>query len=109
MSSAAPVSARSVELQDIHAGDTGTRPLLSGNLDLISGLKVNLAVSVGRAEISVADLFALKEDSLLELDAGTHDPVEIHLDGKLVGRGELVVVGDHFGVRITEFGKHVAR
>ena len=98
-------SAKSVELQDISTGGEGARALFPGNLDLISGLKVNLSVSVGRCEITVAELFALKEDSLLTLDAGTNDPVEIYLDSRLVGRGELVVVGDQFGVRITEFGK----
>jgi flagellar motor switch protein FliN/FliY len=102
-------SARSVELQDISAGDEGVKALFPGNLELIQGLKVNLSVSVGRSEITVAELFALKEDSLLTLDAGTNDPVEIYLDSRLVGRGELVVVGDNFGVRITEFGKAGAK
>src|SRR3954453_9841316 len=102
-------SAQSVELQDISAGNEGAKALFPGNLELISSLKVSLSVSVGKSEISVAELFALKEDALLTLDAGTDDPVEIYLDSRLVGRGELVVVGDNFGVRITEFGKAGAR
>ena len=102
-------SAQSVQLQDISAGDEGSRALFPGNLDLIQGLKVNLTVSLGKSEITVAELFALREDGLLKLDAGTSDPVEIYLDSKLVGRGELVVVGDNFGVRITEFGKAGAK
>ena len=98
-------SAKSVLLQDIGTGTEGTKPLFPGNLELIQGLKVTLSVSIGRSEISVAELFALKEESLLKLDKATNDPVEIWLDSRLVGRGELVVVGDNFGVRITEFGK----
>ena len=98
-------SAKSVQLQDISAGGEGAKMLFPGNLELVQGLKVNLSVSLGKAEVTVAELFALKEDALLKLDAGTNDPVEIYLDSKLVGRGELVVVGDNFGVRITEFGK----
>jgi len=105
MPSNPPDSAKSVELQDLSEGSEGARTLFPGNLDLISGLKVNLSVAVGRSEITVAELFALKEESLLKLDTGTNDPVEIYLDSRLVGRGELVVVGDNFGVRITEFGK----
>ena len=97
-------SAKSVQLQDISTGDEGVRALFPGNLELIQELKVKLSVSVGAAEISVAELFALKEYSLLKLDANTNDPVEIYLDSKLVGRGELVVVDDNFGVRIVEFG-----
>lgn len=98
-------SAQTVELQDISAGGEGAKALFPGNLELISGLKVNLSVSVGKSEITVAELFALKEDALLKLDMATDEPVEIYLDSRLVGRGELVVVGDNFGVRITEFGK----
>ena len=109
MSSDTQITAKSVELQDISAGSEGTRPLLPGNLDLLQGLKVGLSVSLGNAQVTVAELFALKEDALLKLDVGTNDPVEIYLDAKLVGRGELVVVGDHFGVRITEFGKPGAK
>lgn len=98
-------SAQSVQLQDISAGGEGAKALFPGNLELVQDLKVRLSVSLGKAEVTVGELFALKEDALLELDAGTNDPVEIYLDSKLVGRGELVVVGDNFGVRITEFGK----
>jgi len=100
-------SAKSVQLQDISDGAEGPRTLFPGNLELIQGLKVNLSVSIGKAEVSVGELFSLKEEALLKLDKLANDPVEIWLDSRLVGRGELVVVGDHFGVRITEFGKTV--
>src|SRR6185436_9505252 len=105
MSSTPAASAKSVQLQDITAGSESGKPLFPGNLEMIQGLKVGLSVSLGRAEVTVAELFALKEESLLKLDKGTNEPVEIYLDNRLVGRGELVVVGDNFGVRITEFGK----
>ena len=105
MSTITPGTAKSVQLQDIASGTEGTKPLFQGNLDLIQGLKVSLSVSLGRSEITVAELFGLKEEALLKLDKGTNEPVEIYLDSRLVGRGELVVVGDNFGVRITEFGK----
>lgn len=104
MSSTPQESARPVQLQDIRSGSEGGKALFPGNLDLIQGLKVSLSVSVGKSEITVAQLFALKEDALLELDRATNEPVEIWLDARLVGRGELVAVGDRFGVRITEFG-----
>ena len=105
MASDTTKSAKSVELSDISAGAEGAKALFPGNLKLIENLKVSLSVSLGKSEVTVGELFALKEDALLKLDAGTNDPVEIYLDSRLVGRGELVVVGDNFGVRITEFGK----
>jgi flagellar motor switch protein FliN/FliY len=100
----ATTTAKSVQLQEIGPGGENGKALFPGNLELIQNLKVSLSVSVGRAEITVAELFGLKEDSVLQLDRGTREPIEIYLDSRLVGRGELVVVGDNFGVRITEFG-----
>ena len=105
MSSNTTTSAKSVQLQDLSQGAEGNRTLFPGNLELIQGLKVSLSVSVGRAEVTVGELFSMKEEALIRLDKLTNEPVEIWLDSRLVGRGELVVVGDHFGVRITEFGK----
>jgi flagellar motor switch protein FliN/FliY len=98
-------SARTVRLQELpHGGEVG-KAVFSGNLELIQGVKVHLAVSVGASEVTIAELFALKEGAILKLDKMSDEPIDIHLDGKLIGRGELVVVGDHFGVRIIELGK----
>jgi len=109
MSNPEAPAARSIKLQElVPANDAGAAPLFAGRLELIRGVKVRLSVSVGGAEISVAELFALKEGALLPLDKATDEPIEIYLDDRLVGRGELVVVGDHFGVRVTEIGKAAA-
>jgi len=98
-------SARPIKLQEMAPAQDAGPALFSNKLDLIQGVKLRLGASVGRAELSVAELFALKEGSVIALDKATDDPVEIFLDDKLVARGELVVVGDHFGVRVTELGK----
>jgi flagellar motor switch protein FliN/FliY len=95
-------SAMQVQLQEIQPRDAGGRHLVAGNIDLIKDVRVKLMVSVGRAELTVAQLFALKDDSVVPLDASTTDPVEVLLDGKVVARGSLVAVGDRFGVSITE-------
>jgi len=50
----------------------------------------------------VKELFELKENSILTLDSGTREAVEVLLDGKVVARGMLVAVGDSFGVQISE-------
>ena len=98
-------SARPIKLQELGSAHGAGPALFADKLDLIQGVKLRLMASVGRAELSVAELFALKEGSVLGLDKTTDEPVEIFLDDKLVARGELVVVGDHFGVRLTELGK----
>ena len=67
-------------------------------------LKVRLVVSVGGAQLSIGELFALKEGATLKLDKSTSEPIDIFLDDKLVARGELMAADDNFAVRITEIG-----
>jgi flagellar motor switch protein FliN/FliY len=99
-----PDSARAVKLQELTRIEPGGKPVFAGHFELIQGVKVQLAVSVGKCELTIAELFALKEGSVIALDQPSDAPVDIHLDGKLIGRGEIVVVGDNFGIRITELG-----
>lgn len=96
-------SARSVKLPELQGAD-GARPAVAGPMELIQGVKVRLDVSLGSTEITVAELFALKEGAVLALRQPSEAPLDILLDGRLVGRGQLVVVGDQFGVSITELG-----
>lgn len=99
-----PGSARAVKLQELTRTEPGGKAVFAGQLDLIQAVKVQLAVSIGKSELTIAELFALKEGSIITLDQPTDAPVDIHLDGKLIGRGEIVVVGDNFGIRVTELG-----
>jgi flagellar motor switch protein FliN/FliY len=94
--------ARQVRLQEVPNEEPKGKELLAGNLQLIKDVKVKVMVCVGRAEVTVKELFALKDDSVLKLESATTDPVEILLDGKVIARGTLVAVGDNFGVSITE-------
>ena len=95
---------RPVQLEELQTGKESVRNLLDANMELVHDVKVRLTVSLGGAQISIGELFALKEDGLLKLDKATSDPVDILLDGRLVARGELMASGDHFAVRITEVG-----
>jgi len=76
--------------------------LLGQKLDLVKNVKVNLTVCIGDCEISVSELFNLKDGSVITMDRNLNDPVDVKFDGKVVARGELVVVDDNFGVKITE-------
>jgi flagellar motor switch protein FliN/FliY len=97
-------SAKSIELVELTTGGSANRPAFGAQFDLIQNVKVSLSALLGRCEMSVAELFALKEDAVVALDRNTRDPIELFLDGKLVARAELVVVGDNFGLRIVELG-----
>lgn len=65
-------------------------------------VKAHLTVHVGSAVIPVGELMAAKPSQVLRLDRRIDQPVDIVLEGQVVARGQLVAVGEHFGVRITE-------
>lgn len=97
-------AARTVKLPELVRADTPGKPVFASHLELIQNVKVQLAVSLGSGELTVAELFALKEGGIVALQQASDAPLDILLDGRLIGRGELVVVGDNFGIRITEIG-----
>ncbi len=76
--------------------------LLDGKLGLLDSVQVNLSVVVGSARSTVGELMGLQESSLLKIDRKADYPVDVMLNGAVVARGQLVVVDDNFGVRITE-------
>ena len=89
-----------VEYQDLNEVATG-RPVLAPNLALLKHVDVDVEVRVGRASLNVAELFALQSGSMLKLDRMVDEPVEVLLNGRVVAAGQLAVLGDHLGVRIT--------
>lgn len=76
------------------AGSVSTR--------LIENVGVDLEAFLGSAHMTVAELTALRSGSVVQLDARLNAPVELRLNGAAVARGELVAVGEQFGVRLTE-------
>jgi flagellar motor switch protein FliN/FliY len=91
-----------VQLEELAGLPESMRNLLDANLEVVQDLKVKLTISVGGTELSIGELFALKEGATLKLDKSTSEPIDIFLDDKLVARGELMVADDNFAVRITE-------
>jgi len=69
---------------------------------LLGNVPVQLEAFVGGARMTVAELAALAADSVVTLDAPLNQAVELRLNDHAVARGELVAVGDRFGVRISE-------
>ena len=67
-------------------------------------VQINVSVEVGRIRMSVREVMDLGPGAVIELQHSASEPVEIHANGRCIGRGEIVVVGDQFGVRITELG-----
>lgn len=75
---------------------------LPANLNLVLDVPVHLAVELGSCQLPMRDVLQLNTGSVVQLDKAADAPVELFVNGKLVARGEVVVVEDQFGVKITE-------
>ena len=74
----------------------------SSNLDVILDVPVKLAVELGACQLPMRDVLQLAVGSVVQLDKLADAPVDLYVNQKVVARGEVVVVEDHFGVKITE-------
>lgn len=83
----------------VDAFETATPPRVSAKL--IESVEVEIEALLGSARMTVAELTALKPGAVVELDAQLNAPVELRLNGVAVAHGELVAVGEKFGVRLT--------
>ncbi|MBX9795350.1 flagellar motor switch protein FliN [Sphingomonas sp.] len=84
---------------------TGQFPVdgaVAANFRLLQDVDVKLTVEIGSTNLSLRELLALGEASVIELDRAANDLLDVFVNGTLVGRGEVVTVGDRFGVRMTE-------
>jgi flagellar motor switch protein FliN/FliY len=72
------------------------------NLDVVLDIPVTLSVEVGRSHISIRNLLQLNQGSVVELDRSTGDPLDVYVNGTLIAHGEVVVVNDKFGIRLTD-------
>lgn len=71
------------------------------NLDLLMDIKLQLTVELGRTELPIKKVLELTRGSIIELEKVAGEPVELYANGKLVAHGEVVVIEDNFGLRIT--------
>ena len=72
------------------------------NLRVLENIEVQMTVEVGRTEITIRDLLRLSEGSVVELDRLAGDPLDILINGTMIAKGEIVMVGERFGVRFGE-------
>jgi flagellar motor switch protein FliN/FliY len=72
------------------------------NYDLLAAIPLRVSVEVGSASLRLSTLLTLGEGSVVELDRATSDLLEIFANGTLLARGEVVKVGDNYGIRIVE-------
>ena len=75
---------------------------IAANFQLLQGVDVKLSVEIGSTSLTLRELLALGEQSVIELDRQANELLDVFVNGTLIGRGEVVTVGERFGVRMTE-------
>ena len=72
------------------------------NLDIILDVPVTIAMEIGRTKISIRNLLKLNQGSVIELDRMAGEPMDVLVNGTLIAHGEVVVVNEKFGIRLTD-------
>ena len=93
----------------IKAGDNALNKLKVQNLDFILDIPLKVTVELGRSQVFVKDLLQLGQGSVVELNKLAGEPLEILVNGKLIAKGEVVVVNEKFGVRLTDIVSPIER
>lgn len=72
------------------------------NIDFLLDVTLSIAVELGRTKMAIKDVLALGPGSVIELDKAAGEPVDMRVNDKLMAKGEVVVIDDRFGVRVTD-------
>lgn len=83
-------------------GETDGKSSMMNELDMILDIPVQIAVELGRTKITIKNLLQLAHGSVVELDAMAGEPMSVFVNGTLIAQGEVVVVNDKFGIRLTD-------
>jgi flagellar motor switch protein FliN len=90
------------QLQPEPAGDGAPDPAAGGDLRRLSAVPVGLTVEIGRTQMTVGETLNLREGSVIALDRMADEPVDLLVNGIAVARGEVVVIDEQFGLRLTK-------
>lgn len=87
--------------EDFGGGGAG-KPATLNDFDMILDIPVQITVELGRTKISIRNLLQLAHGSVVELDGLAGEPMDVLVNGTLIAQGEVVVVNDKFGIRLTD-------
>ncbi|HBQ95334.1 MAG: flagellar motor switch protein FliN [Firmicutes bacterium] len=94
------LEARPIEFTELD-GNLPDRQV-SSDIDFLWDLPMNVEVILGHTDLSVQDVLDIGPGSVVELERAYGEPVDVYLNDRLVAKGEVVIVGEQFGVKITE-------
>ena len=98
---AAPMRGTPAAIFENFAG-SGARNEAPGDIDLILDIPMQLTVELGRTKVPIKNLLQLAQGSVVELDGMAGEPMDVLVNGCLIAQGEVVVVNDKFGIRLTD-------
>jgi len=101
--------AEKVELEELKEGDSPISGEEQRKLDAILDIPVTISMEVGRSNISIRNLLQLNQGSVVELDRVAGEALDVLVNGTLIAHGEVVVVNDKFGIRLTDVISQVER
>lgn len=99
---ASPEAAAAVPTNSMPATPASVTPLPRRGIEMLHGVDMEVTVELGRTRMTVRDLLALTLGAVLELDRAAGSPADLLVNGRLIARGEVVVVDEDFGLRVTE-------
>lgn len=96
------VEAHPVDITPLKEGPAATPPDKDGNLKLIMDIPVEIKVEVGNSRLTIREILNLSPGAIIELDRAAGSPADIIVNGTIVGQGDVVVVEESYGIRITK-------
>lgn len=95
-------NAQPADLENLEAESKGSSIDEDVNLEVILDIPVTIAMEVGSTKINIRNLLQLNQGSVIELDRMAGEPLDIKVNGTLIAHGEVVVVNEKFGIRLTD-------
>jgi len=89
-------------IPELHAATAASQGTQAQNLDMILDIPVTLSVELGRTKIQIRNLLQLAQGSVVELERLAGEPMDVLVNGYLIAQGEVVLVNDKFGIRLTD-------
>ncbi|MFO8155971.1 MAG: flagellar motor switch protein FliN [Pseudomonadota bacterium] len=94
--------AQPAQMPNLDNEGTGGDANTAVNLDMIMDIPVTIAMEIGRTQINIRNLLQLNQGSVVELDRFAGEPLDVMVNGTLIAHGEVVVVNEKFGIRLTD-------
>lgn len=98
----ASAAVQTVDIPDLEASTSSSDDDIKVDLDMILDIPVTISMEIGRTKINIRNLLQLNQGSVVELDRFAGEPLDVFVNGTLIAHGEVVVVNEKFGIRLTD-------